>query len=285
MKILKYLLLYSLIGLVTSGCVATMPLNEKEEKRVAFVLGNDEYPVLKKQYNEGTLSQDPTLTKAVTDARNMRDKLVMLGFRVHYGENLDLKDMETMLNNFTRDIDKDTLAFVYYSGHGASDAKQLNYLIPSDFSGKEALAVDKIAFTMKSKNSSQNILALDMCRNNGVSIGEKGSKALGKGDIAIDSPYNQHNYKDDGLLISYATGQNNQANEGDMSIENSLYTHFLLQHLDDETLSLSDLFGKVNKEVVNASNRKQNPWKNGSLEGNDIFLAKKKARPDPPPRP
>ncbi len=39
-----------------------------------------------------------------------------------------------------------------------------------------------------------------------------------------------------------------------MSIENSLYTHFLLQHIDDETLSLSDLFGVINREVLEASN-------------------------------
>jgi len=278
MKVVKLLLLCSLPILLWS--CATTPTgtqtSQTAEKRVALVIGNNNYSNLEKKHQ---------LKQAVQDAQDMRDKLRKLGFKVFYGENLSLSDMKKQLNNFTSEIDKDTLSFVYYSGHGASDPKGLNYLIPSDFDGTKGLAVDEIVFQhMKEKKSAKNILALDMCRSNGVSIGGN-TKGLAKGDIAINSPYNPDQKHDtDGVFIGYSTDPNNYSYE-DYSLGNSRYTHFLLQHIDDKTLSVSELFGRVTTEVMEASKKAsegkskdekeiQSPWNNSSLKGDDIFLAK-----------
>jgi uncharacterized caspase-like protein len=274
MKVVKLLPFCFLILLSSCATAPEIQTVQTTEKRVALVIGNNHYINLEKKHQ---------LKKAVQDARDMRDKLRKLGFRVYYGENLSLSDMKKQLNNFTAELDKNTLSFVYYSGHGASDSKGLNYLIPSDFNGKEGLAVDEIVFQhMKEKGSIKNIIVLDMCRSNGVSIG--GSvKGLAKGDVAIDSPYNLgKKYDTDGVLIAYATDPNNFAYEDD-ELRNSRYTHFLLQHIGDKTLSVSELFGKIIGEVMEASkeasikNRDkqiQIPWNSSSLKGYDIFLAK-----------
>ena len=276
MKVVKLLLLCSLPILLWS--CATTPTgtqaSQTAEKRVALVIGNNSYTNFRKS---------DQLEKAVKDAQDMRDQLRKLGFRVYYGENLPISDMRAQLTKFTSEIDGNTLAFVYYSGHGTSDERGLNYLVPSDYKKEgvkpvvktSLVAVDEIAFAMKERGSSKNILALDMCR----SIGEedakngKGSKALSKGDIGTHSPYNKGDFKDDGVLVSYATGQGSSSFEVN-ELPNGRYTHFLLKHIKDETLSLSDLFAKVGDEVTKISGKQQIPWKNGSLEGNDIFLAK-----------
>jgi uncharacterized caspase-like protein len=279
MKFVINLLTASLLGILLIGC-ATLQ-ESGGEKRVAMVIGNNDYPLLEKQFQQGKLERSPQLTKAVQDAQDVKESLKKLGFTVHYGENLSLAEMRTLLGNFTSNIDEQTLAFVYFSGHGSSDGTQLNYLIPTDFHG-EGLAVDEIAFTMKDKKGTKNILALDMCRDNGIKLGQKGAKSLGKGDIAITSPYNPpidpkkpdlRKHKDGGILISYATGGGNTSTEGNEP-KNSIYTKALLSHIHDTSLSLSDLFGQVSNEVAQNSGKAQIPWKTGSLEGNDIFIAK-----------
>jgi hypothetical protein len=90
--------------------------------RLALVIGNSRYI---------NLPSGRQLPKAVLDARLIGDTLARLGFDVTRGENLDRKNMRTMLDDFTNRLKPGDFAFLYFAGHGASLAGE-NFLLPVD---------------------------------------------------------------------------------------------------------------------------------------------------------
>jgi uncharacterized caspase-like protein len=295
MKTFKWLLFSGLTLSMLWGC-ANNPVSltqQPQEKRIALVMGNNKY-----------ISTDP-LTLSVKDAKDVATILSKQGFTVHYGTDLSTKEMRQLLKQFTDKIDEQTLSLVYYSGHGVSNSKGMNFLVPVDYNPTKTsatgeqqesnlVAVDEVAFSMKGKGSNKNVLLLDMCRNDpakakGGELLASYKKSIGGGDISTTSKYNLNEYKQDGILISYSTGQGDYSYEApDPSSLNSVYTISLLKNLVNDKLSLSDLLSRVNDEVhrkTKGTKAPQNTWKSGSLSGDDIFLAIQKMKSDLPPRP
>ncbi len=295
MKQINTLLLSSIIATLATGCVGTssnLLTKAQSEKRIAIVIGNNEYAEAK------------PLKTAANDADDMATTLSKLGFKVYHGNNLNCKDMLGMLEEVKNEVDKDTTVFVYFSGHGVG-VNGMNIMLPSDFkdgvkcvsvksNDYPGVPVDKFIFDLKiddkdttnKQKAKDVIVALDMCRNNdGVKSASKKSaangnmqvaqvtKGIAKGDISITSPFNPTHAAVDGIIVGYGTAESNSSQDGDAyGKRNSLYTDALLRHINNPSLPITEVFNKVATEVKKASGGDQIPWATGSQV--DVFLAK-----------
>src|SRR5438105_10817494 len=88
------------------------------EERIALVIGNSAYRV------------DP-LDNPVNDARLIAGSLRSAGFNVTLHENLDRGALLNALREFGNRLNENTIAVVYYAGHGLQ-LRDRNYLIPID---------------------------------------------------------------------------------------------------------------------------------------------------------
>jgi hypothetical protein len=133
------------------------------EKRVALVIGNNDYKNV------------PKLQKAVNDARTMGDTLKQLGFSVMVAENQTRQAFSETLLAFDKAVEPGDTAFFFYAGHGFEIAGQ-NFLLPTDVpaatEGQEELVrdasvlADRIIERLQNKRVRTAILVFDACRNN-----------------------------------------------------------------------------------------------------------------------
>jgi hypothetical protein len=148
----------------------------RAEKRVALVIGNNDYKNV------------PKLQKAVNDARTMGDTLKQLGFNVMVAENQTRQAFSETLLAFDAAVGPGDTAFFFYAGHGFEIAGQ-NFLLPTDVpaagEGQEELVrdasvlADRIIERLQNKNVRTAILVFDACRNNPFE--RSGTRALAGG--------------------------------------------------------------------------------------------------------
>ena len=114
-------------------CIAASAAPRYAEKRVALVVGNNDYRNV------------PKLQKAVNDARTMGDTLKQLGFTVMVAENQNRQAFSQTLLAFDKAVEAGDTAFFFYAGHGFEIAGQ-NFLLPTDVpaatEGQEELVRD-----------------------------------------------------------------------------------------------------------------------------------------------
>src|SRR3954467_11361984 len=82
------------------------------EKRVALVIGNNDYKYV------------PKLQKAVNDARTMGNTLKQLGFEVKVAENQNRQQFSQTLLALHASLGPGDTAFFFYAGHGFEIAGQ-----------------------------------------------------------------------------------------------------------------------------------------------------------------
>lgn len=146
-----------------AGCIAAFAAPAYAEKRVALVVGNNDYRNV------------PKLQKAVNDARTMGDTLKQLGFTVMVAENQNRQAFSQTLLAFDRAVEAGDTAFFFYAGHGFEIAGQ-NFLLPTDVpaatEGQEELVrdasvlADRIIERLQNRKVRTAILVFDACRNN-----------------------------------------------------------------------------------------------------------------------
>ena len=144
-------------------CIAAFAAPAHAEKRVALVVGNNDYRNV------------PKLQKAVNDARTMGDTLKQLGFTVMVAENQNRQAFSQTLLAFDRAVEAGDTAFFFYAGHGFEIAGQ-NFLLPTDVpaatEGQEELVrdasvlADRIIERLQNRKVRTAILVFDACRNN-----------------------------------------------------------------------------------------------------------------------
>jgi hypothetical protein len=144
-------------------CIAAFAAPAHAEKRVALVVGNNDYRNV------------PKLQKAVNDARTMGDTLKQLGFTVMVAENQNRQAFSQTLLAFDRSVEAGDTAFFFYAGHGFEIAGQ-NFLLPTDVpaatEGQEELVrdasvlADRIIERLQNRKVRTAILVFDACRNN-----------------------------------------------------------------------------------------------------------------------
>src|ERR1700753_644064 len=112
------LALFGAFAIALASSLLAMSAPAKAEKRVALVIGNNDYRNV------------PKLQKAVNDARAMGDTLKQLGFNVMVAENLNRQQFSETLLAFDNAVGPGDTAFFFYAGHGFEIAGQ-NYLLPT----------------------------------------------------------------------------------------------------------------------------------------------------------
>lgn len=149
--------------LAVTAALAAFAAPAYAEKRVALVIGNNDYKNV------------PKLQKAVNDARTMGDTLKQLGFTVMVAENQNRQAFSQSLLAFDKAVEKGDTAFFFYAGHGFEIAGQ-NFLLPTDVpaatEGQEELVrdasilADRVIERLQNKGARTAILVFDACRNN-----------------------------------------------------------------------------------------------------------------------
>ncbi len=221
------------------------------EKRVALVIGNSAY-------------KNSPLRNPVNDARDMAAKLRALGFEVVERSNLNARQIGATLREFRSKLVPGAIGLVFYAGHGLQ-IKGENFLpaVDAEIAGEEdvqnqSLAVKQVMDVLEDAKTRLNLVFLDACRNNPYARSfRSGSDGLAR----VSAP--------SGTLISFATRPGSVAADG--SGRNGLYTTQLLQQMDKLDQPIEQVLKRVVTGVKLASNGRQEPWMEGSIEGDFCF--------------
>src|ERR1700731_17794 len=153
----------SALALALAASFLALAQPARAEKRVALVIGNNDYKNV------------PKLQKAVNDARTMGDTIKQLGFSVMVAENQTRQAFSETLLAFDKAVEPGDTAFFFYAGHGFEIAGQ-NFLLPTDVpaasEGQEELVrdasvlADRVIERLQNKKVRTSILVFDACRNN-----------------------------------------------------------------------------------------------------------------------
>lgn len=231
------------------------PQTRGPEQRVALVIGNSAYTAA------------TPLTNPVNDAKQVAELLTAAGFEVISGTDLDHDDMIQAIQDFAGRIAKrgpNTVAFVYYAGHGLQVAGD-NFLIPVDAKITREADVEPAAIrlvdimaTLEAVPSRMRIVVLDACRNDPFDA----LKDDGNGLAIVDAP--------NGSIVAYSTAPGTQAYDG--SGRNSPYTAAFLRLARQPNVPIEQFFKRVRLLVNDTTDGRQTPWESSSLTGDFYFF-------------
>ena len=220
-------------------------------KRLALVIGNSSYKFV-------------SLPNATNDSADMSAKLRQLGFDVVYRENLTISKIGSTLREFRSKLTPGSTALVFYAGHGLQ-IKGENYLptVDADIASEDdvpfqSISLKHILDLLDESKTLVNLVFLDACRNNPFS---RGFRSLTSGLAKTNAP--------SGTMVSYATRPGSVASDG--VGRNGIYTEHLLNEMNSN-LPIEQVLKRVLSAVKLNSNGKQEPWSEGSLEGEFCFL-------------
>lgn len=245
------------LGCLALVCLILLPLTAWAERRVALVIGNADY-------------FEQTLRNPLNDARDMRTLLLGHGFRgedIVYRENLKRDQIGQTLREFKSRLAPDAVAVVFYAGHGLQRNGE-NYLpsVDARIDGEEdipqySIQLSSILDALSQARARVSVVLLDACRNNPY---KRASRDATRG--LARAPDNAAV----GTLIAYATRVNAVAADG--SGRNGTFTSALLRHLAEPGVPIEQALKKVVRTVRTESRGAQDPWFEGSIDG-DFVLA------------
>jgi uncharacterized caspase-like protein len=159
----------------------------------------------------------------------------------------------------------------YFAGHGVQ-VRGRNFLVPVDADIKyedeiedQSVEIGLVLAKMESAKARVNLVVLDACRNNPFATSSRSAR---NGLAPMEAPI--------GTLIAFATSPGQLASDGREG--NGLYTSHLVREMGTPGLKVEDVFKRVRAGVRLASNGRQIPWENTSLEGD--FYFREATRPD-----
>lgn len=221
-------------------------------RRVALVIGNAEY--------KGMPLRNP-----VNDAKDVAAKLKTLGFEVIIRTNITSKQIGGALREFKSKLSPGSVALFFYAGHGVQ-IKGENYLpaVDAEIGGEEdvpnqSLSTRQIMNVLEDSKTRLNLVFLDACRDNPFA---RSFRSSGGGLAKLEAP--------SGTLISFATRPGSVAADGEGN--NGLYTENLLKVMAMPNVPIEQALKQVVSNVKRSSNGKQEPWMEGSIEGDFYFL-------------
>jgi len=232
-------------------------LSEETESCLALVIGCSEY------------EHSGKLANPLNDADGMKKKLEELRFDVMHIANPSLKELKIGIDDFGVELEKYDVGLFYFAGHGVQ-VKGLNYLIPVDANLKnertveyDCVRVDRVLSHMDASKNKVNLIILDACRNNPFER-SWGRDLAQRGLAVMEAPK--------GSLIAYSTSPGNTASDGEG--DNGLYTGELIVEIKSINITITQLFQKVRKSVMEKSKDSQMPWESTCLTA-DYYFNKK----------
>lgn len=205
------------------------------------------------------------LKSAVNDAKALGEKLQELKYEVTYSLDEDRNEVKSQIELFEEQIieKQPDIALFYFAGHGCI-ANRCDCLLLKDAielrpdnevkNRFRSIELNDICNKFRGLGNQINIFIIDACRSEG-NRGINGYSGLG---CNIHLPYQ--------TFIAYSTSPGATAKDGNT---HSLYTAKLLEYMDEEGLSIEQLFKKVRKDVY--TQIKQLPWEHSCLIENYQF--------------
>lgn len=249
--------------------IFSAPCQLEANDRHAFVVGVGEYKALS------------DLDNPARDAQLIARTLEKLDFKVFgNGPILDpgVNDLKRSFIRFSSLLDEGAEVVIYFSGHGAQIGGE-NLLIPTDFqlpsgdaaeavrySRLQSLTLNEILSTLEESKVSLSVLLLDCCRNPG-SLAADAGLVPGGGFAANQNPKLGEGGE---VLIGFAAKHGQFALDGEG--DNSPYAASLAKWMALPGVSLRKAFDEVTAEVMETTQRIQQPFFYGSLT-KDVYLA------------
>ena len=219
--------------------------------RVALVIGNGKY-------------SNAPLVNSVNDSRAIAESLREMGFTVIERENLTSKQIPGTLREFRTSLTPGSVALFFYAGHGLQ-IKGVNYLpaVDADINSEDdvpmqSIDLNRVLDILGESKTRLNLLFLDACRNNPYARSMRSGVA---GLAKVDAP--------SGTLISFATRPGSTASDGGGG--HGVYTEQLLSQMREPNVPVEQVLKRVGASVKRATRGAQEPWMEGSIEGDFYF--------------
>ncbi len=241
------LVLISLTGLLAAPAFARAPA------RLALIIEQTNY--------SGDLSR---VALAKSEADHIDKALKSTGFKITRKSDLTKSGLEDVLGEFRAALEAsgpDTIAFVYYTGHGVQHPQSGDsYLLGIDARLKSASDLAVYGLDLASQRDgfaatgAQAIfLVFDACRNVPALTGFKGNKkGIGRVEAEPD------------MLIAYSTRLNDVAEEG-------VYAPILAEELARPGQTAETAFTAAQRRVQQSTARKQRPYTDMDLSNEVCF--------------
>lgn len=262
--------LYNLV--LASGLLALTqlmtPTQAAAEARLALVIGQSAYRTV------------PELPNAANDAKGMAELLGNAGFNVTAAPNLSQNDMRQAISDFAGKVSAsgaDTVALVYYAGHGLQIDGE-NYLVPVDLDPKreadiplQGVRLNDLLNTLGALPTRARIFMLDACRNNPFPALSGAGHGLAIVDTKAGAP---------GSFISYSTSPGAEAEDG--SGADSPYTTAALTVAKQPNVPIEEVFKRIRIAVAQSTDGRQIPWESSSLTTDFKFFGESSNQPPAP---
>lgn len=211
---------------MSAACAAT------REAGVALVIGNASYP------------NDP-LPNATRDSAAIGQRLQSLGFAVHTYSNLDAAQMNAVLHEFERRVERGKTGVLYFAGHGMQVGNS-TLMLPVDAAPgplaamKQGIDLAPVLAALSTSGSARHkLVILDTCLNNPFHTG------------SLSLPNVPPN-----VSVAYATAPGHVASDG---ASHGIFTGELLRHLNNAS-SINDALRSTAISVNLSTGGLQAPW-------------------------
>ena len=217
--------------------IAVLFILPVQAKRIALVMGNDNYTSVSK------------LQKAGNDAAAMTRELKAAGFTVQLHRDLNYLGMVKAVETFTNGITGGDEVVVFFAGHGVQ-IKNGSYLLPTDIEANSESQVEKTAYELlaltdkiSEAKPAFSLILVDACRDNplksqGRSIGNS------RGLSAVEPPKGQ--------MVVYSASRGQQAldrlSDKDPN-PNSVFTREFIARMKKPGVKIEDLMREVQESV------------------------------------
>ncbi|MEY2632705.1 MAG: hypothetical protein RIR00_1359, partial [Pseudomonadota bacterium] len=260
-------------GLAITLCVGLVATLQAVERRVALVIGNNDYQSVGK------------LEKAVNDAKAVSAELSKIGFEVIFMANAGQKKMNQGVNEFAQKVAGGGVGIFFFAGHGLQINNQ-NFLLPVDMDmpselndvDDQAVSLVRIQDKLADAKAKFTLLVIDACRNN--PFPKKAGRSLG-GTRGLAQPASPN-----GQIVLFSAGANQEAldklSDSDGN-PNGLFTREFLPMISTPGLSAADALKKVRSTVSQKAKNvghDQNPALYDQTDGDFYFLSAPQVRAD-----
>ncbi len=245
--------------------------NASKQKKLALIIGNNEY----KYAN--------VLKNTINDAQDMALTLKAIGFETMLYTNLDYIKFLQAIDSFSQKApDYDVLLF-YFSGHGMMFSGD-NFLVPVDASLRnneqqietECVNIKRVLTNFNTGEGKANIAIIDACRNKPFNR----SWMANSRDLGTGNRLNLSNLRASGSIVALASGEGETSSDNPKG-RNGLFTTSFIKYIKEPGLTVNEVLQLTRKEVKEKSNNSQNPIEFNELVGNFYFIPGKQSQTKP----
>jgi len=238
------------------------PDQARDLRRTAFVIGNSDYRHVQKLLNPSR------------DAKAIAATLSRIGFDVTTVIDGDKATLANALSRFSKDSAGSDIALFFFAGHGIQVDGE-NYFLPvstradmGDAVIHDALSLNEVRRQLRKASPGLTIFLLDACRDNPFGASAK-RRPWGTREPVVLRPGLAQVQSAAGMLIAYATQPGRLAYDG--MREHSPFTASLLRHLEEPSLEIRLMLGRVREDVVLHTDGAQIPWVEEAVLGEFYF--------------